>query len=176
MRILGVSGSLRRGSVNASILRAAAKVAPSGVDLVAYERLGELPHFNPDLDGEDAVAPGAVAEFRAQLNDAAAILLCSPEYAHGAPGVLKNALDWLVSVVPLIGKPVAVIVASPSGGEHAQSQLVHTLMVMSWRVIEPANLRFALGRAQLDAHGELVDENVLAELRRAIAALSAAAH
>ena len=173
MKILGVSGSLRAQSSNAAILRAAAKVAPAGVELILYERIGALPHFNPDLDAEGAVAPPAVADFRAHLAAADAVLLCTPEYAHGVPGALKNALDWLVSTIELIGKPVAVISVSPSGGEHAQTQLLHTLATMSWNVVAPASLRIALGRAQLDASGELADAAVIERLRAAMAALAA---
>jgi NAD(P)H-dependent FMN reductase len=172
MKIVCVSGSLRAQSSNAAILRAAAKVAPPGVELVLHEGIGALPYFNPDLDAEGAIAPPPVAAFRAQLAAADAVILCTPEYAHGVPGALKNALDWLVSTVELIGKPVAVVSVSPSGGEHAQSQLMHTLATMSWTVVEPACLRIALGRAQLDANGELADATVIEQLRVALAALA----
>jgi NAD(P)H-dependent FMN reductase len=174
MRILAISGSLRARSTNAAILRAAAAAAPAGVELVIYEGLGALPHFNPDLDQEGAIPPPAVADVRARLAGADAVLLCSPEYAHGAPGVLKNLLDWLVSVVELIGKPVAVIGASPSGGEFARAQLAHTLATMCWNVIEAANLRLALGRAQLDAAGDVADPAALAQIAASVAALAAA--
>ena len=172
MKIIGVSGSLRAQSSNAAILRAAARVAPPGVELVLHEGIGALPHFNPDLDAEGAIAPPPVAAFRAELAAADAVLLCTPEYAHGVPGVLKNALDWLVSTIELIGKPVAVISVSPSGGEHAQSQLMHTLATMSWNVVEPACLRIALGRAQLDPSGELADPVLIERLRGALAAFA----
>jgi NAD(P)H-dependent FMN reductase len=174
MRILGVSGSLRAQSSNAAILRAVVAVAPAGAEVILYEGIGALPHFNPDLDAEGTVGPAPVADFRARLAAADAILICSPEYAHGVPGSLKNALDWLVSTVELIGKPVAVISVAPSGGEHAQAQLMHTLATMSWRVVGEACLRISLGRAQLDARGELADQSVVARLRECLAALAAA--
>jgi NAD(P)H-dependent FMN reductase len=172
VKIVGVSGSLREKSSNAAILRAAQRVAPAGVELELLEAIGTLPHFNPELDAEGEVAPQPVADFRARLAAAHAVVFCSPEYAHGVPGALKNALDWLVSTVELIGKPVAVISVSPSGGEYAQTQLMHTLATMSWTVVEPACLRIALGRAQLDEHGELADPAVIDQLRKSIATLA----
>jgi chromate reductase, NAD(P)H dehydrogenase (quinone) len=173
VRILSVSGSLRSGSSNAAILHAAATVAPAGVHVEHHERLGELPYFNPDLDVEGAIPPPPVAALRASLAAADAILICSPEYAHGVPGVLKNALDWLVSDGKLVGKAVAVMTAGPSGGGHAHAQLVETLATMSWRVVVSACLRLALGRAQLGERGELRDAALRERLRGAVAALVA---
>jgi NAD(P)H-dependent FMN reductase len=175
LKILGVSGSLRANSSNAAILRAVVAVAPAGAAVELYEGVGDLPHFNPDLDREGATPPPPIADLRERLAAADAVVICSPEYAHGVPGALKNALDWLVSVVELIGKPVAVISVAPSGGEHAQAQLVQTLGVMSWRVVGAACARIALGRAQLDLRGDVADPAVLARLRESVAALVAAA-
>src|SRR5271165_5402171 len=93
MRILAISGSLRSTSSNTAVLRAARTVAPSGVDIIIYEGLGALPHFNPDLDGNKP--PQSVLELRYEVGLADALLISSPEYAHGVPGCLKNALDWL---------------------------------------------------------------------------------
>jgi NAD(P)H-dependent FMN reductase len=172
MRILAISGSLRARSSNAAVIRAAASVAPADVTIALDESIGSLPHFNPDLDGEGAIAPPSVADFRARLAAADAILLCSPEYAHGVPGALKNALDWLVSDVALIDKRAAVIAVSPSGGEHAYAQLVHTLRTMSWSDVEAACLRLALGRAHLDTEGRVVDAALLQRLRASVTALA----
>src|SRR5690349_21363282 len=105
MRILAISGSLREGSSNTAVLQAAAALAPLGVEIILYDGLGRLPHFNPDLDGENAVAP--VAEWRARLQSADGVLISSPEYAHGVPGSLKNALDWVVGSGEFVNKPVA---------------------------------------------------------------------
>src|SRR5262245_21657419 len=102
MKILAISGSLRAHSSNAAILRAMAALAPPDVDIELYEELGRLPHFNPDLDQEGAVAPRPVADFRRRLAAADGVVICSPEYAHGTPGSLKNGLDWLVSVIELV--------------------------------------------------------------------------
>ena len=93
MRFLAISGSLRLASSNTALLRAAALVAPEGVEIILYRGLGDLPHFNPDLE---AAEPPSVTEFREQVRISDGLLISSPEYAHGVPGVLKNALDWLV--------------------------------------------------------------------------------
>lgn len=154
MKILAVSGSLRANSSNAAVLRAAAAVGAAGVEVALYEGVGGLQHFDPDLDREGATPPPPVADWRARLAAADSVLICSPEYAHAVPGALENALDWLVSVPELIGKPVAVWSVAPSGGEFAQAQLVETLRVMSWQVLDAACVQVALGRAQLDARGE----------------------
>lgn len=124
VRILAISGSLRAMSSNSALLRTAAAVAPPGVEITQYEGLARLPHFNPDDDLGDPPEP--VLELRAQVGAADALLFCVPEYAHGMPGSLKNALDWLVSSIELPGKHVALLNASPMA-THAQAALRETL-------------------------------------------------
>lgn len=114
MKIVAVNGSLRRSSSNGALLRAAARLAPEGVQIIHYDRMGELPHFNPDLDQEAQSPPAPVAEMRALLVSSDAVVISSPEYAHGVPGTLKNMLDWLVSTGEMAGKPVALLNASPA--------------------------------------------------------------
>src|SRR5436305_8550162 len=130
MKIIAICGSLRAQSSNLALLRAATKIA---AEVRIYDGLGKLPHFNPDDDAEGATPPPAVAELRAMLANADGILISSPEYAHGVPGSLKNALDWLVSDGALVGKAVALINASPVGGEFARDSLVETLTTVNWR-------------------------------------------
>jgi chromate reductase, NAD(P)H dehydrogenase (quinone) len=131
MKIIAICGSLRAQSSNLALLRAARKIA---AEVEIYEGLSSLPHFNPDDDVEGATPPPSVAELRAMLAEADGILISSPEYAHGVPGSLKNMLDWLVSDGALVNKPVALINASPVGGEFARDSLVETLRTMNWRV------------------------------------------
>jgi chromate reductase len=161
MKIIAICGSLRAQSSNLALLRAAAKVAP---EVVLYDGLGSLPHFNPDDDVEGATPPPAVAELRKLLAEADGILISSPEYAHGVPGSLKNALDWLVSDGALVDKPVALINASPVGGEFARDALVETLTTMNWRVTgtwsSPKKVR-----------DENVDDDVAAIIREALKSL-----
>src|SRR5262249_37658099 len=95
MKILAISGSLRAGSTNTALLRATASLAPKGVEVLLFDGLRELPHFSPEIDGDDSPAP--VVHLRESLAAADAVLICTPEYAFGMPGSLKNALDWCVS-------------------------------------------------------------------------------
>jgi len=135
MQILAISGSLRAASTNTTLLKAAAALAPADVALNLYDGLGDLPPYNPDLDKDPPHV--AVAEFRFQLRKSAGVIFSSPEYAHGVPGVLKNALDWVVASGELYKKPVALFSASPPAG-FAQASLVETLTVMSARVVPEA--------------------------------------
>jgi chromate reductase, NAD(P)H dehydrogenase (quinone) len=168
VKIVGISGSLRRESSNAALLRAVARVAPAGVEVTIYEGLGELPHFNPDLDGEDQQPPAAVSDLRALLIGSDGILISSPEYAHGVPGVLKNLLDWLVSTGELVGKPVALLNASPAGGSYAQASLLETLRTMNWRVVDEGSLVEPFVTRRIA--GELTDPAALERLRMAVEA------
>ncbi|VTR94663.1 fmn reductase : NADPH-dependent FMN reductase OS=Gloeobacter kilaueensis JS1 GN=GKIL_3076 PE=4 SV=1: FMN_red [Gemmata massiliana] len=127
--VLAVSGSLRAASSNTNLLRAAALVAPPYITVSLFAGLGSLPLFNPDLDHEDEPLP-SVEEWRALLRTADAVLISTPEYAHGVPGALKNALDWVVGSGELVGKPVGLVNAFPRS-THAQASLVETLTVMS---------------------------------------------
>ncbi|HEY6853744.1 MAG TPA: NADPH-dependent FMN reductase [Gemmatimonadales bacterium] len=168
MRILAISGSLRAASSNSRLLEAAAALAPAGVAWVRYEGLGELPHFNPDIEARGLPAP--VAALRAQVAAAGAIVISSPEYAHGVPGSLKNALDWLVSGVELPGKPVALFNPSATS-THAQAALVEILTTMSARVIADATVTLPLGAKKLEVAGMIADPAIAAAIRAAIAAL-----
>jgi len=132
VRILAISGSLSAASSNTALLRAAARLAPEGVEVELYQGLDGLPHFNPDLDRDldDPLLPGPVRELRARVGAAEALLISSPEYAHGVPGSLKNALDWLVGGSEMPGLPVALVNAS-AHAVHAQAALAETLRTMS---------------------------------------------
>src|SRR5215212_2286784 len=155
MRVVGISGSIRARSSNSALLRAAMRVAPEGVEVVLYDGLERLPHFNPDLDEEGMTPPPAVAELRRLLIAADAVLISSPEYAHGVPGVLKNMLDWLVSVGELVDKRVALLNASPAGGDFAQASLLETLRTMNWNVVAEASRTEPFIRRRIA--GELTD-------------------
>ncbi len=147
MRVLGISGSLRRGSLNSALLRAAAERLPGGVELVEFERLAEIPPYDEDVDPSSASAlagtetPAAVLALREAIRDADAVLIATPEYNHSIPGQLKNALDWAsrpAGESALDGKPAAAIGASKSmfGGVWAQAELRKVLGAMGGRVID----------------------------------------
>jgi chromate reductase, NAD(P)H dehydrogenase (quinone) len=172
VRVLAISGSLRRASSNSALIGAVARLAPDAVEVSVYRELEALPPFNPDLDEDNA--PAAVARFRAALQACDAVLISSPEYAHGVPGVLKNALDWVVGSGELVDKPIALINTSPRA-THAQASLAETLTVMSAHVIIQASISVSVEGRSLDANGIAADAGRSTALKSAIEALVLAA-
>ena len=170
MHLLTVSGSLRAVSSNGAVLDAVATLAPSHVRVTRFDGLADLPAFNPDLDGEGDTPPPAVARWRAAIAAADAVMICSPEYAHGVPGALKNALDWLVSGPDVPGLPVAVVNAT-TRAHHAHDSLLETLRTMSADVVEAASVKLPLAPGQRTAEAILADPAVSAALTAALAAL-----
>ncbi|CAG7649405.1 NAD(P)H-dependent FMN reductase [Paenibacillus solanacearum] len=172
IRIIGISGSLRSRSSNTHILRAAASLAPGDMIITMYEGLGDLPLFNPDTDGDKPTAQ--VADLRTRLNAADGVLICTPEYAGGMPGALKNALDWIVSSGELMNKPAAAISASPSltGGEKALESLRLTLRMLSADVADDGTVAIPLVSAKLSAEGELTDAATVLQLQLVLGALA----
>ncbi len=171
MRILALSGSLRSASTNSTLLRAAALLAPASVEVKICESPGRLPHLNPDLDTE--TPPSAVADFRAHLQACAGVLICTPEYAHGVPGMLKNALDWVVSSGDFVGKPVALLKTSYRG-EYAQASLTETLTVMMANIVPEASVTVPITGRNLDAEGIASEPELALLLRNALTAFIAA--
>jgi chromate reductase len=174
MRILAISGSLRQGSHNTSLLRAAEELLSPLDTLELWEGMREVPPYDQDDDVEPA--PPAVAAFRAAVASADAVLIATPEYNSSIPGALKNALDWAsrpIATNVFRNKPVAVIGTSSGmfGAVWAQAELRKVLAAMGARVAE---VEVAVGRAQdkLDEEGNLLDDGVRAELRDALATLS----
>src|SRR5438105_3008188 len=127
MRIVAICGSLRAQSTNTYLLRAAARVAPPDMNVVFYEGLASLPHFNPDLNTDSEPVHPAVAELRALLASAQSFIISSPEYAHSVPGSLKNALDWIISNNELSHKPIVLINTSRTDNEKVNALLTDTL-------------------------------------------------
>ena len=166
MHLLGISGSLRAQSSNTAVLRAAATLLPRGTTLTIYEELALLPAFSPDLDTDPG--PPVVAEFRARLAAADAVLVSSPEYAHGVPGALKNALDWTVGSGEFVGKPVAIVNTSAQS-QYVTEQLRETLTVMMARVVVAESL--PLTTRPHDVAGLLEDERATDALRSAVGSL-----
>lgn len=116
------------------LLRAVVRLAPPDIQVALYPGLGSLPLFNPDIEATD---PAPVADLRNRIMAADALVIASPEYAHGVTGVLKNALDWMVGNESLINRPVALLNAS-ARAVHAQAALRETLVTMSARVMDSA--------------------------------------
>jgi NAD(P)H-dependent FMN reductase len=143
VHVLAISGSLRAASRNRAFCEAAARLAPAGITVEVYGALGAIPPFNADHDD----APGdAVADLRRRVARADALLIASPEYAHGVSGGLKNALDWLVSVEDVVGTPIAVVNTSPRA-QHADASLREILGTMAMTLVPDASVTVpVLGR------------------------------
>lgn len=148
MRILAISGSLRAASSNSRLIEALPALVPTGVEVVIWRGLEGLPYFNPDLDVE--TPPAAVAELRQQVGLAHGLVICSPEYAHGVSGAMKNALDWLVSSLEFAAIPLALINAAPRA-VHALAHLRETLATMSAAFVDEACVTVPLQGRDLSA-------------------------
>jgi chromate reductase len=178
MRVLGVSGSLRRDSYNSALLTAAARELPSGVAWERFEGLRGIPPYDEDLDREPA--PGPVAELRSAIAAADAVIIATPEYNASIPGVLKNAVDWASRPFPanaLHGRPVAVIGASTSlfGAIWAQAELRKVLRTAGAHVLEE-ELPVAGAGGAFDSEGRLRDPELAERLRGIVAALLREVH
>jgi chromate reductase len=145
-------------------------VAPSSVSVTIFDGLATLPHFNPDLDGEGAVTPAPVRDFRVQIGAADALLISSPEYAHGVPGALKNALDWLVSSPEMLFKPIGLLNVSPRS-THAYASLAETLRTMSTVLVAGASVELPLAGTGLDAQQIASNAALVERLRSSLDAL-----
>ncbi len=171
VKLLAMSGSLRAASSNAALLEAACLLAPPRVAVEHYRGLGDLPHFNPDLDVDPL--PPAVADLRRQIGAADGLLISCPEYARGIPGAFKNALDWLVSGSEMPGKPAALFNASPRGIK-GQAALRLVLRTISARLIEEASLTLPLLAKEMDARAIAADATMAPMIVSALEAMAAA--
>lgn len=160
--ILAISGSLRSGSSNHNILSFLGGLTPADVHYYIYDRLVAIPPFDPGLDNEHP--PEAVSELRSFINSASGVVICTPEYAFGVPGQLKNMLDWIVSSGSLVDKPVALVTAS-SVGSHAHEALLLTLGALSAKVTAGATLLIPFIRSKIDVNGNITDEQTQRTLR-----------
>ena len=173
MRVLGIAGSLRRGSYNHALLREAAERLPAGAEMVEFDLLGEIPPYDADVEAEGI--PGPVEALRLAMQDADAVLVATPEYNHSIPGALKNALDWAsrpAGQSALTGTPAAVVGASTGmfGAVWAQAETRKVLGALGGRVVErelpvarAADL-YRDGRLELSPEQSEQLEGLLAEL------------
>lgn len=173
IRILGISGSLRADSSNSTLVRLAASLPDPEVEFEIQRGLDGLPFFSPERD--DANASPEVLAFRAALKRADGILLCTPEYAFGMPGVLKNALDWTVSSGEFDRKPVAALSASPTygGGDKAHASLLLVLGALSARVAQKGSFPIPAIYKKISKTGEVLDPAILGVLSGVMAELKA---
>jgi NAD(P)H-dependent FMN reductase len=156
--------------MNAALLRATARLAPPGIKVELFDGMAALPLFNPDLEPE---LPAAVRHLLDSLCACDALLIASPEYAHGVTAVIKNALDWLVSFPAFVDRPVAIFNASPRS-VHADASLRETLTTMSARLVTEACLALPLRSTGITEQG-ILDSEHAAAIRRALTLLASGA-
>ena len=163
INILAISGSLKLTSANTNILRAISKIAPKNVVINIFDGLDKLSHFNPELSNDIE----AVNSFRQQLRESDGVIFSTPEYAFGVPGVLKNALDWVVSSDELNKKPVAAISASPlySGGDKALASLLLTLTALGAHMGVDSSLSIANIKSKIADGGEISNDETITKLK-----------
>ncbi len=175
IRILGFAGSLRRHSFNRGLIWAAAEFAPAGISFEIFD-LGDIPLYNQDV--EDAGEPLSVVALKRAMAEADGLLIATPEYNHGVPGVLKNALDWASrprSTSPLRDKPIAITGASPGQGStaRAQAELREACVFTGACVMPQPELLVGAAASHFDTAGNLVDEEIRASLIELVEALRA---
>ncbi len=172
-RILGLAGSLRRASLHRGLIRAARELVPEGVAIEPYDKLGEIPFFNQDVEDEGDPAP--VRDLKEKIREADAILIATPEYDYAIPGVLTTALDWsLRSPSPMRHKPVGIVGASPGGAGTARGQMVlrQILLHAPAYVMPEPQMLIPYSREKFDVEtGDLTDEQTRERIRRFLNAL-----
>ncbi len=174
MKILAISGSLREKSYNTAILHAL-KDIDSNINI--YKDLGKLPFFNPDIDNHTLQkddSPQLIKELRKNIATHDAIIISTPEYAFEISGVLKNALDWLVSSTDIVNKPVAVISASTSamGGDKANTVLVNLIKVLTGTINENLILTVPMVNKKINDKGMVTDKVLVHELKTILTELN----
>jgi len=160
IHVLGISGSLRADSTNTIILKTLGSILPSDITFEIFEGLDEIAHFSPGLPDAEPVT-----RFKAAIAKADAVVICTPEYAFGVPGTLKNALDWTVGTGDLNDKPVSAISASPlnSGGNNALASLLLTLTALGTKKNDASALSIPNVKGKI-AEGRVTDAHTLNEL------------
>lgn len=161
--ILAISGSTRIRSANGEILKAIATMAVESLDIHIFEGIAELPHFNPDADGDGI--PASVQNFRTLIEQADGVLICTPEYVFSLPGTLKNALEWTVATTVFLGKPTALITAS-SSGEKAHESLRLVMKTLGGITPDESALLIQGVRQKVDSNGTITDAETLHKVQQ----------
>lgn len=174
IKVLGISGSLRRGSFNTAALRAARELAPAGMAVELHEGLRDIPPYDDDLRQGQGYPP-PVEDLRARIKAADALLIATPEYNYSVPGVLKNAIDWASRPPeqPFDGKPVAIMGASPGvlGTARAQYHLRQMFVYLNGHLLNRPEVMIGQANTRFDAEGRLTDEKTREFIHALLAAL-----
>ncbi len=164
---MAICGSTKSSSHNLSLIHAIAAIYDEEIEMNVYATIASLPHFNPDMD--NASPPREVTAFRQQIKEADGVLICTPEYAMGVPGTLKNAIDWTVSSCEFSHKPAALITASSQGQKGHQS-LMETLKILEAKMTDETHLVISYVKTKVSAEGEIKDDMTKSELKKTMAA------
>jgi NAD(P)H-dependent FMN reductase len=157
-KVLAISGSTRAHSTNHRLIKAIELLTFDTLEIELFQGLAELPQFNPDIALENV--PDAVLEFKKQIAAADGVLICTPEYAHGVPGSLKNAIDWTVTSADLDGKPTLLITASTDGRKGHKS-LLETLRVIQAKAVYELQLLISFAQTKVNQDFEITDAALL---------------
>ena len=165
-KVLAISGSTRKNSTNHRLIKAIEQLSEDIFDIELYNHLADLPHFNPDQDNEKESIE--VIHFRQLLHDADGVIICTPEYAHGVPGSLKNAIDWTVGTGEFSGKPTMLITAS-TDGKNGHNALLETLKVIEAKNICHLQLLISFASTKINTDNNITDEKTFKDLQHLIA-------
>jgi NAD(P)H-dependent FMN reductase len=163
-KILAISGSTRKDSTNQYLIKAIVRMVKEKFIILPYERISMLPHFNPDQLEDSGTE---VTDFRELIRQSDAILICTPEYAHGVPGSLKNAIDWTVGTSDFSGKIVMLITAS-SDGKFGHLSLLETLHVIEAIVPPDIQLLIPFAKAKIERNEGITDSRTMAEVKASL--------
>ena len=168
-KIIAICGSTKKMSLNLSLIHAIADLTVTDFTLTVFSDIEKIPHFNPDLDNE--IPPMQVEDFRRQLRESDGILICTPEYAMGVPGTLKNAIDWTVSSCEFSHKPVALITASSQGYKGHQS-LLETLKIIESYISKATQLLIPYVKTKISSDNKITDPKTLEDVLKLINAFN----
>jgi chromate reductase len=166
IKAIAICGSTRQNSTNHSLIKAIIDLSSANLDIIVFDGIANLPQFNPDNDG-DHVAD-EVSKFREQLNNAEGIIICTPEYAHGVPGTLKNAIDWTISSSSFPNKPTMLITAS-TDGSYGHKALIETLKAIEAKNINNLQMVIPFIKTKINADNRITDDKTFADVKTLIA-------
>lgn len=161
-KIFAISGSTRSQSTNIKLLKYIAGLTSAIYEVILFDGLSEIPHFNPDLDTENP--PKQIIDFRNHIAEADGVLICTPEYVFSLPGSLKNVLEWMVSTTLFLDKPTGLITASASG-EKGHEELKLVMQTVGAQFDDATALLISGIRAKIDGEGNLIHEETIEKVK-----------